>query len=147
MVSTIAQFIAQQIMQGCLCQYSASFIVNGQLFCISENSAIYQAQLTSTDDKTALEVHNITQQWVLSGPTVTACGISFKVDPNCSIVVNKLGVTSCHSHDESQPNNQLPAIATSVTLVAVVLIVSVGSLIFFTLYCLCRRKFKSDSLG
>ena len=145
MVSTIAQFIAQQIMQGCLCQYSASFIVNGQLFCISENSAIYQAQLTSTDDKTALEVHNITQQWVLSGPTVTVYSISFKADPNCSIVVNEVGVTSCHS--ESQPNNQLPAIATSVTLVGVVLIVSIGSVIFFTLYYLRRRKFKSKSLG
>lgn len=145
MVSTIAQFIAQQIVQGCQCQYSANFIINGQIFCASENSVIYQAQLTSTDDKTALEVHNITQQWVLSGPTVTVCGISFKVDPNCSIVMNELGVASCHN--ESQPNNQLLVITTSVTLVGVVLIVSIGSVIFFTFYYLRRRKVKSKSLG
>ena len=150
-MSAIAQLIAQRIVQGCQCQYSARFIVNGQLFCASKNCAIYQAQFIPTDDKTALEVHNITQQWVLSGPTITINGLSYKVDPNCSTVVNKLGVSSCHNGavSESQPNNNshLPVITVSASLIGVMLIVCVGSVIFFIVCYLHRRKSKSHSLG
>ena len=147
--STIAQLIAQQIEQGCQCQYSASFIVNGQLFCASRNSAMYLAQLISTDNKTALEIWNIVQQWVLSGPTITINSLSYKVDPSCSTVVNELGVASCNIIDtmsESQPNSHLPVIIVTVTLLAMILIVCVGSVIF-TLYCFHRRKSKSHSMG
>ena len=150
MVSTIpvAQFIAQQIMQGCQCQYSANFIVNGQLLCASKNSAIYQAQFISTDNKTALEIRNITQQWVHSGPTITINGLSFKIDPSCSTAVNELGVTSCYNNvtSESQPNNQLLVITVSVSLVGAMLLVCVGSVIF-TLCYLHKRKSKRHSLG
>ena len=144
-VSTIAQFIAQQIEQGCQCQYSANFIVNGQLFCTSNNRAIYQAQLIPTDNKTALEVRNITQQWVHSGPTITISGLSYKVDLNCSTIVNELGVTSCYSDavSESQPNskNQLPAITISVSLIGVMLLVCIGSVVFsLYMYHFHRRK-------
>ena len=148
-VSKIAQFIAQQIEQGCQSQYSANFIVNGQLFCASRNSAMYLAQLIPTDNKTALEIWNIVQQWVLSGPTITINGLSYKVDSSCSIVVNEVGVTSCNIIDtmsESRPNNLLPVIIFTVTLLAMILIVCVGSVIF-TLYCLHRRKSKSHSMG
>ena len=149
-MSAIAQFIAQRIMQGCQCQYSARFIVSGQLFCASKNSVIYQAQFIPTDNKTALEVRNITQQWVLSGSAITINSLSYKVDPSCSIVVNELGVFSCHV-SESQPNhnNHLPVITVSVSLVGVMLIVCVGSVtcIFFIVCYLHRRKTKSHSLG
>ena len=133
-------------MQGCQCQYSANFIVNGQLFCASNNSAIYQAQLIPTDNKTAMEVRNITQQWVHSGPTITISGLSYKVDPNCSTIVNELGVTSCYSDavSESQPNsnNQLPVITISVSLIGVMLLICIGSVIFsLCMYHLHRRKY------
>ena len=154
-MSAIAQRIAQQIEQGCQCQYSARFIVNGQLFCASKNSAIYQAQFIPMDDKTALEIRNITQQWVLSGPTITISGLSYnlKVDPNCSTVVNELGVFTCHNYysavSESQPNdnNHLPVITVSVSLIGVMLILYIGSIIFFIVCYLHRRKTKSHSLG
>ena len=150
-MSAIAQLIAQRIMQGCQCQYSARFIVSGQLFCASKSSIIYQAQLIPTDNKTALEVRNITQQWVLSGPTITINGVSYKVDPSCSTVVNELGVFSCHNSavSESQPNrnNHLPVITVSVSLAGVMLIVCIGSVIFFIVCYLHGRKTKSHSLG
>ena len=150
-MSAIAQLIAQRIMQGCQCQYSARFIVSGQLFCVSKNSVIYQAQLIPTDNNTALEVRNITQQWVLSGPAITINSLSYKVDPNCSTVVNELGVFSCHNSavSESQPNNNnhLPVITVSVSLAGVMLIVCIGSVIFFIVCYLHRRKTKSHSLG
>ena len=149
-ILTIAQFIAHQIEQGCQCQYSANFIINGQLFFASKNSAMYLAQLIPTDNKTALEIWNILQQWVLSGPAITINSLSYKVDPSCSIVVNDLEVTSCSIIDimsESQPNNHLPVIIVAVTLsLGMMLIICVGSVIF-TLYCLYRRKSKSHSVG
>ena len=145
MVSTIAQFIAQQIVQHCQCQYSANFIVDGQLFCTSDNSVVYQAQFISTDSETALEIRNITQQWVLSRPTITINGLSYQIDPDCSTVANKLGVTSCNIVSESQPNNQLPTISVSVVLIGMTLLVCIGSIIF-SLYYLHRRKLKSRSL-
>ena len=149
-VSIIAQLIAHQVVQGCQCQYSANFIINGQLFCASKNSAMYLAQLTPTDNKTALEIWNILQQWVLSGPAITINSLSYKVDPSCSIMVNELEVTSCSIIDimsESQPNNHLPVIIVAVTLsLGMMLIICVGSVIF-TLYCLHRRKSKSHSMG
>ena len=147
-VSTIAQFIAHQIEQGCQCQYSANFIINGQLFCASKNSAMYLAQLTPIDNKTALEIWKILQQWVLSGPAITINSLSYKVDPSCSIVVNELEVTSCNIDitSESQPNNHLPVIIVAVTLsLGMMLIICVGSVIF-TLYFLHRRKSKSHSV-
>ena len=146
-VSTVAQFIAQQIVQHCQCQYSANFIVNGQLFCASENSVVYQAQFTSTDDKTALEIHNITQQWVLSRPTIMINNLSYQIDPNCSTVVNKLGVTSCNIivSDAQHDDNQLAVISVSVILEGLMLLVCIGSIII-SLYYLHRRKSKNHNL-
>ena len=144
--SNIAQFIAQQIIQRCLCQYSASFIIDGHLFCTSKKTVIYQAQFISTDSKTALEIHNITQQWVLSRPMIIIDNLFYQVDPNCSAVVNKLGVTSYNTVSESQPNNQLPAISVSVVLAGMMLLFCIGLIIFFSLYYLHKRKLKSHNL-
>ena len=145
-VSTITQFIVQRIVQHCQCQYSANFIVDGQLFCTSENSVVYQAQFTSTDDKTAIEIRNVTQQWVLSRPIIMINNLSYQIDPNCSTVVNKLGVTSCNVVSDTQhDNNQLAAISVSVILEGVMLLICIGSIIF-SLYYFYRRKMKSHNL-
>ena len=143
-----ASTIAQRIVQGCQCQYSADFIINDQLFCVSKKSVVYQAQFISTDSKTAVEIRNITQQWVLSGPAIVINGLSYRVDPNCSTVVN--GVSSCGVMSESQPksNSQLPTvISVSVTLVGMMLLVCIGSVVFsLYMYYQRRRKSKSHSL-
>ena len=148
-VSAIAGFIAQRIVQGCQCQYLANFIINDQLFCVSKNSVVYQAHFISTDSKAALEIRNITQQWVLSGSAIVINGLSYKVDPNCSIVVNELGVTSCSVMSESQANsnnNQLPTvISVSVTLGGMMLLICVG-LVVFSLYMYYKRKSKNHNL-
>ena len=141
-MSTIAQFIAQQIVQRCHCQYSANFIVDGQLFCTSKDSVVYQAQLISTDGKTALEIRNITQQWVLSRPTIMIDNLTYQIDPDCSTVVNELGVTSCNIMSQSQPNNRLPVISVSVILIGTMLLVCIG----LTLFSLYYHRRKSHNL-
>ena len=144
-----ASTIAQRIVQGCQCQYSADFIINDQLFCVSKKSVVYQAQFISTDSKTAVEIRNITQQWVLSGPAIVINGLSYRVDPNCSTVVNELGVSSCGAMSESQPksNSQLPVISVSVTLGGMMLLVCIGSIVFsLYMYYLHRRKSRSHNL-
>ena len=95
--SDIAQFISQQVAQLCQCQYSDSFIVDGRLFCTTKNNVIYQAKLLSTDGKTALEIRNITQLWVLTKPIITIEEKFYQLDPFCSVVVKELGVTSCET--------------------------------------------------
>ena len=145
----------------CQCQYSDSLIIDDQLFCVTKNDVIYQAKLLSTDGKTALEIRNITQQWVLSSPTIMIGNLSYQVDPYCSTVVKELGATSCHMVTESQPdnqqptvsesqaNNQLPAITTNTILVSVVIVgmilLCVG-LIILSLCYLHIRKSKSHDV-
>ena len=146
----------------CQCQYSDSLIIDDQLFCATKNDVIYQAKLLSTDGKTALEIRNITQQWVLSRPTIMIGNLSYQVDPNCSTVVKELGATSCHimvtesqpdnqqpTVSESQANNQLPAITTNTILVSVVIVgmilLCIGLIILF-LCCLHIRKSKSHDV-
>ena len=148
-ITKIAHFIAQRIMQLCQCQYSGDYIIDGWLFCTSKNDVIYQAQLLSTDGKTAQEIRNITQQWVLSRPAIVIDNISFQVDPNCSVVVKELGETSCNVASESQPTNTQSVtstnIAVSIVVVGMVLLLCVG-LITASLCYLHKRKSKSLDL-
>ena len=146
-VSIVAQFIAEQIEQGCDCHYSASFIANGQIFCASKDNAVYQAQLISTDNKTALDIRNITQQWVLSRPTIVIGDLFYQVDPDCSTAISKLGATSCGIISETQHNNHNShaVISVSVILVGMVLLVFVGSVIISLCY-LHRRKSKGYNM-
>lgn len=145
----MAHIIAQRIMQLCQCQYSGRFIVDGQLFCISENDVVYQAQLISTDGKTALEIRNITQQWILSSPSIMIHNLSYQVDPTCSVVVKELGEISCSAASESQPTNIKSTVSTSVVISSViggmVLLLCIG----FITASLCyfyKRKSKSLDL-
>ena len=144
---TIAQFIAQQVEQGCQCQYSGNYIINGQLFCTSKNSAMYLAQLTPTDNKTALEIWNILQQWVLSGPAIIINSLSYKVDPSCSIEVKELGVTSCNSASESDEGSTINVtVVVSVIFAVVVLLMILSGLITASLYYRHKRNLKSKDL-
>ena len=140
--------MAQQIMHLCQCQYLGSHIVDGQLFCASKDDVIYQAQLLSTDGKTALEVRNTIQQWILSRPTILIDSLSYQVDPNCSTSIKELGETSCNAATESQPTNQRSVVSTSIIVVSVIvmLVLLCIGLITISLCYLHKRKSKSLDL-
>ena len=145
-IPEIAHFIAQRIMQLCQCQYSDRYIIDGQLFCTSESDVIYQAQLLSTAGITAQEIRNITQQWVLSRPTIMIADLSYQVDPGCSVVVQELGETLCSSVPINTQSEVNTAIVVSVVIVvSVLLLLFVGLITAFLCY-LHKKKSKSLSL-
>ena len=80
----------------CNCEYSENFIDSGQFFCgSSKKEIIYQAQLLTTDGKTAEEIRNVTQKWVLTKPFITISGQRHQLDPYCSVVIERIGDISC----------------------------------------------------
>ena len=99
----IATTIGEQVAQLCQCQYSETFISNGQFFCgNSKKQVIYQAQLLITDGKTAEEIRNITQKWVLTKPFITISGKSYQLDPYCSVVIKEFGDITCDAVSPTQ---------------------------------------------
>ena len=146
--TTIAQFVAQQIAQWCQCQYSSSFITDSQLFCTTNNNVVYQGQLLPTDNKTALEIRNITQLWVLRKPVIMMDGQSYQLHSNCSVVVKELGVTSCGTggYNVTLPTSQ-PAVSmielVSVVGTGVMLLLVIALVISLILCCVCKKKSKS----
>ena len=139
-ISDIARFISQQIAQLCQCQYSDSFIVDGQLFCTTKNNVIYQAKLLSTDGKTALEIRNITQLWLLSKPIIAIEEKFYQLDPFCSAVVKEFGVTSCDTVSSTESLSEPPSSFTTIELASVI---GVGVMLLLTtvlivaLVCCC----------
>ena len=95
--SEIEIAISEQIAHMCNCEYSESFIDDGQFFCSgSEKEIIYQAQLLTTDGKTADEIRNVTQKWVLTKPFITSSSNEHhQLDPYCSVVIQEIGDISC----------------------------------------------------
>ena len=134
-----------KIVQHCQCQYSSSFIVDYQLVCTAnDHDIILQAELLPTDSKTALEIYNVIQEWVLSNPIITINNSSYQVDSKCPIEVKELGVTSCSTQQQQQADNRLLAVTTSafVTVVGVLFIV----LIILLLCCIRKKKSKSTDM-
>lgn len=147
-MTKIAHFIAQRIVQLCQCQYSGDYIIDGRLFCASKNDVVYQAQLISTDGKTAQEIRNVTQQWVLSKPTIMIDNLSYQVDPNCSVIVKELGETSCNAASESHPTNIMQSIVNTSIVVSsaiggMMVLLCIGLIIASLCYF---HKRKSNSL-
>ena len=142
-IMTIEKLITQEIAQRCKCQYSSSFIADGHLFCTIKNNVIYQAQLFSTDSKTGLEIRNITQDWVLSKPFLKIDGVSYQLDPGCSVVVKELGITACDYEATSQSTVNVTELASFIgggcvlmILVIVVVIILVSCWSTWS----CRKK-------
>ena len=142
-ISNIAQYIAQQIAQRCQCQYSGSFIVDSELSCTTENDVIYQARLLSTDGRTALEIRNVTQQWVLSRPAIIIDSLSYQVDSDCLTVIKELGITSCDAVSESKAQDQRPIISASVAAVVVIMLACVGAILIIAFFL--KRKLKNHN--
>ena len=141
-ITDIAQFLAQQIILLCECQFSSSYIADGQLFCTVKDAVIYQAQLYSTDEKTALEIRNTTQLLILSKPILVIDQQLYPVDPYCSVVVKELGTTTCDTISNSQPLVSTIELA-SVVGTGVILILVIVLTIILVFYCYCKKRSKS----
>ena len=99
----IALFIGNQIAHTCGCHYSESFINRRQIFCGNiSNEIIFQAFLLPTDGKTSEMIRHIVQQWVLMKPFIIVAGKSYKLDANCSVVIQKIGDISCNKPTQNQ---------------------------------------------
>ncbi len=148
--ASVTQFIAQQVALLCQCQYSSSFIVSSQLLCTAKNDVVYQAKFLPSDNKTALEIRNITQLWILTKPIITVGDQFYHVDPYCTIIVNELGMTSCGSSSstEAPSSNQKPFLGLSVIELASIsgggaMLVLVIVLVICLVACCVRKKSKS----
>ena len=147
----IAEFVSQHIAQRCQCQYPSSFIADGRLFCTTKDNIIYQAQLLPTDSKTALEIRNTTQLWVLSKPVLMIDGEPYQLDFQCSVVIEELGVTLCDTVGSTEP---LPASRSTITLTEMISVIGTGILLLLViiimiilgLCCLRRKKSKHHTI-
>ena len=147
----MSQFIAQRLAQLCQCQYSSSSIVNSRLLCTAKNDAVYQAKLLPSDTKTALEIRNMTQQWILTKPIIAINERFYQVDPYCSIIVKELGMSSCDSVPSTEallPEQNASFGKDIIELVGVIvagilLVVVITMAVILVLCCVCRKKSKS----
>ena len=124
-----------QIAQHCQCQYNSSLIVDYQFVCTTTDyDVVFQAELLPTENRTALEIRNTIQQWVLSNPFITINNISYQVDSKCSTEVKELGVTSC----TAQPDHSLSLIII-ISIPVTVAAVGVLCIVLIT-YCIWKKK-------
>ena len=130
----IAQAISEQIAQICNCEYSENFINNGKFFCSSsKKEIIYQARLLTTDGKTAEEIRNLTQTWVLTKPFVNISDQRHQLDPYCSVVIQEIGDLSCDptvptvlsSSVKSRTRGHLVAYSVGILLLLGIIIVTI----------------------
>ena len=149
-MASIAQFIAQRIAELCQCRYSNRFIVGGLLLCTEKNNVVYQAKFLPSDTKTALEIRNITQRWILTKPIIVIDEVFYHVDPYCSIIAKELGSTSCGESRSTEASNQNPSLAIGVSVIELSSIAGVGAMLVFiivlvillVLCCVSRRMTK-----
>ena len=70
-----------------------------QLLCSDSKpkQVIFQAILLPSDGKTAEELRNATERWVLMKPIMIISGASYQLDTDCSVVITEVGDTSCNT--------------------------------------------------
>ena len=129
----------------CQCQFSSSYITDSQMFCTVKDAVIYQAQLLPTDNKTAFEIRNTTQLWILSKPVLVIEQRPYQVDPYCSVVVKELGTTTCDTTEALSTSR--PAVST-IELVSVigtgVMLILVITLIIILVVCCWSNKVRDN---
>ena len=94
-VSDISKAVTKAIAELCQCQYTPRFIIDGQIFCNSKSEVVYQGQLLTTDGKTAEEIRNLTQEWVLNKPFIGVSDQTYQLNPYCSVAIDKVGESVC----------------------------------------------------
>ena len=95
-ISDISSAVSNAVTQLCQCHYQPRFLVDGRLLCsVDKNEVIFQSQLLTTNNKTAEDIRNLTQQWVFTEPLLSINNKTYLLDPYCSIVLDELGDTLC----------------------------------------------------
>ena len=151
-VKDMAQAISEQIAQICNCEYSKNFVDNGQFFCSSsEKEIVYQAQLLTTDGKTAEEIRNLTQKWVLTKPFVTISGKGHQLDPYCSVVIQEIGDLTCDpttlnvqssSVRSSKGGGNLVGYSVGIVLFLLVMVGTISVVMILTFYAVKKYRLK-----
>ena len=128
-LSDILAAISSAIAQQCQCQYTTSFIANGRLMCGNDESEfIFQGELVTTDSKTADEIRNLTQDWVLKKPLVGIGNTMYQLNPYCSVVVDELGETSCDAISPTEPEPSTTSESPHFTLLEITSVAVMGFL-------------------
>ena len=84
----------------CDCPYSETLINSRQFFCNNDNNdlVIFQARLFPTYGKTSKMLRALAEEWVQTEPFIVVGGKSYQLDPNCSVVIEEIGDTSCNAN-------------------------------------------------
>ena len=95
-IADVSDAITKAVVDMCQCPYTPDLIVDGRLLCSDDKSlSIYQALFLTTDGMTAEHIRNLTQEWVLTKPTITISSKTYQLDNFCSVVIDELGVITC----------------------------------------------------
>ena len=102
-VSDLSKSVTKAIAELCQWRYTSSFIVDSQLFCNGKSEVVYQGQLLTTDGKTAEDVRNLTQEWVLNKPFISVSDQSYQLNAYCSVIIDKVGESVCDAISPTEP--------------------------------------------
>ena len=145
----IISHVSNVINSACSCGFTPSHIIESVFSCrSSETHVVFKAHLIRYVDSVGIysadDLIHILSMWVRSGPTVLVNGISFSVDPTCTIKLNSLTDEDCTNHYRPNPPDSLNNTTIIWTcalggafLTVVVLTVTVALL---SKYCVHRRK-------
>ena len=148
-ISAFLNAISGAVSQLCQCQYNTSFIINHHLLCGDDGSwVIYQGQLLTTEDNSAEEIRNLTQEWVLTKPIIMIQNKSYQLDSYCSVAVEELGDITCDAiapteataSDGSSSLTTLEFISVIIMAILVVVVLTTCSIIVCLLFKVCHLK-------
>ena len=112
-----------------------------------KSELIFGAHFLTPKNKTADEILHLTQDWVLTKPSISISNTMQQIDPYCSISVDNLGDMTCEvvSPTEAEPESVSPHFTPleiiSVAVMALLLIIVIVSCV--VIVCLIRRVCKS----
>ena len=153
-VSDISNSVTKAIAELCQCQYPSSFVVDSQLFCDGKSEVVYQGQLLTADSKTAEEVRNLTQEWVLNKPFISVSDKTYQLIPYCSVNIDKVGESMCDAISPTEPTLKSNKISSAgFTIREISFIVVMGLLVLVIVAfavsataCFIRRRSKMRRL-
>ena len=149
-IADLRDDVSNAIVDMCQCLYSDEFIVDSRLFCSGDkNEIIYQALLLTTDNKTAEEIRNFTQEWVLMKPAINIQDSMYQLDSYCSVVTDELGVITCDaiSPTTNPVSSTIAAIADYtglevgfIAIMALLALIIVGVAVSVTTYFIMKKR-------
>lgn len=141
----------------CDCHFFENFTDGQKLLCnysVNPKQFIFQAILQSINGKTAEELQKEIEKWVLTEPFVTIAGKSYQVNPECSVVIQEIGDTSCHlklpsqleSSADSRGNNLYTTLIIGIgSCLGVLLVLFFIGITICIITCILRKKKKTEN--